>query len=116
MFEEFKYSDPPQKEFVYRRQKRVTTAITLSHLEAWEEDLAPEELRDFFSRRKIPQDGSAHTQSRNYAQVLYQVFWKKYNYPVEVDKRILKAATDVTNLGSLNWAGCIFNLPLDEAG
>lgn len=94
----------------------MTTAITISHLEAWEEGLAPKELEEFFERHAVPQNGSASTDSRNYAQALYRVFWRKYSHPIEIYRRVLRAAADATSLGSLNWAGCDLNLPIDEVG
>ncbi|AJG39154.1 RNA-dependent RNA polymerase [Wenzhou Crab Virus 1] len=114
MFEEPPVVEEEKEEFVYRRQTRVTAAITVSHLESWENGFCVPDLSMFLEKEGFKRGGPALSDTRAYAQFLYTTFWKNQTSLKPLDRGILSTAKDLTQLGSLNWANCDFSLPITD--
>lgn len=115
MFEVQEESPVPERlAVVFRRPTRVTGAITLSRLKAWESGIAPNDLDLFFKSHHLRQDGSESVKSECYAKILYRRVWMDYSHTEKVPRGILDTAADLLSLSSVNWCGREMVLPLSE--
>lgn len=101
-------------ERIWRKETRVTSALTLSRLALWEEEgSATHEFKAFMEKHGIKAGGELE-KSRRYAAYLYKRFWVAYTRGKGIDNSILDAAKTVFRISSINWCGVDWAIPLEQ--
>lgn len=107
---------PPVDEpsFVCRRETRVTSAITISHLESWIERFAPVELSEFFVQPGLEESERCIKRTKSYAQYLFTQTWLKNNHKPKIEDDVLSVVDSVLQVSTRNWANCDLILPVRD--
>ena len=89
---------------VWRKETRVSHAITASHIKAWCDGIATPDLKMFLDS-KFPH-GYDYQRTLNYAKTLFCHFWRHDKRILDVNPDVLRASITALNISSDNWA-CI---------
>ena len=87
---------------VWRKETRVSHALTASHIKAWCDGIAIPELGAFLDGHF--QKGYTYQRTLDYAKVFFSHFWRHDKGLLNVDPDILKASITASNASSDNWA------------
>ncbi|APG78639.1 RNA-dependent RNA polymerase [Beihai rhabdo-like virus 6] len=98
---------------VWRRESRVTSAITLSHLYLWDKGHSLKDLAAFASRHGMVK-GEEFDRARDYGQYLYKHLWVPQKGVKMIEQRVISAAKILLSVSMLDWAGKPADIKLER--
>lgn len=108
MFESLVTEDTVESH-VYRKARRVTTALTASDYRAWRDGYCPDDLGQWFA-----QNISEGYDLYSYQRFLYQIFWKHHCGDERCDPVIRAAVTQATLVSTIDWCNTDYRVDVGD--